>query len=342
MPAPMHCRPRCRLARAGVAALLAAATIAPAAAQLRATANGPATLAPVPTFASTQTPSPQSPQSPQTLQSPTQQSTKPALPQTPPWLSDDYSLRPAATTAAQTTPAATGFPASTAPPAARSPIVPTQFAAEAPTSSIPADAATDDGSRTPIQRRTSPSPAGITAPPSLGGTVWGAVGCLAFVGLLLVGAARTVRKKFPASLGVLPREACEVLGRRRLDARTQLAFVRLNQRLLVLGTGPDGVRTLAELTDPQEIDQLTGLCRLNTLGRIAPANADRGSRFASLFRKQFPTTRAVAPSQSPASADELADLNRDNFATPAAAEPGHFPTGPATRPPSTRLDVMTP
>ena len=31
--------------------------------------------------------------------------------------------------------------------------------------------------------------------------------------------------------------------------------------MLLLGVGPDGVRTLAEVTDPVEVDLLTGACR---------------------------------------------------------------------------------
>lgn len=38
-------------------------------------------------------------------------------------------------------------------------------------------------------------------------------------------------------------------------------LVRCGSRMLVLGVGPDGVRTLAEITDPLEVDVLAGACR---------------------------------------------------------------------------------
>ena len=38
-------------------------------------------------------------------------------------------------------------------------------------------------------------------------------------------------------------------------------LVRCGSRMLVLGVGPDGVRTLAEISDPLEVDLLAGACR---------------------------------------------------------------------------------
>jgi len=50
--------------------------------------------------------------------------------------------------------------------------------------------------------------------------------------------------------------ALEVLGRQNLSGRHQLYLVRLGGRLLLVGAGPEGLSTLAEVRDPQEFAQL--------------------------------------------------------------------------------------
>jgi hypothetical protein len=52
-----------------------------------------------------------------------------------------------------------------------------------------------------------------------------------------------------------------VLGRRSLDNRHAVTLVRCGSRVLVLGFSPQGMHTLAEVTDPVEVDFLSGLCR---------------------------------------------------------------------------------
>ena len=311
--------------------LLLGVLIAPsaAAAQLRSTANAPVSLQPAPVQTSAADFSPPLQTLPQLGATETPQTVPQAtLPTQPPWTTgDDLRAAPLATL-------------SSAEPTA------------AATQPMPINAT----GRTPITRESMPA-AGTRPTASLGGTIWGAVACLAFVGLLAVGATRTLRRKLPASLGVLPREACEVLGRRRLDARTQLTLVRLDRRVLVLGLGPDGARTLAELTDPAEIDRLAGLCRLNDVAQSA------GRGFGSMLQKQL--TPAATPQPAAASGSitsdsvtsgsitsELADLNRDNFEpaaprphtaasyTPALSTP--FTAATAPSPPASRLDVSTP
>jgi hypothetical protein len=37
--------------------------------------------------------------------------------------------------------------------------------------------------------------------------------------------------------------------------------VRCGPKILILGVGPDGIRTLSEITDPVEIDLMAGACR---------------------------------------------------------------------------------
>ena len=233
-------------------------------------------------------------------------------PTVPPWITQpDVTRRTVAVDPAAVDPALE-------PAAYETPVEPSVAAAGSPIS------------RTPIGRdEAMPSSA-----PSLGGAVWGAVAVLIVLGLLAAGLLRGLRSKLPASLAPLPREACEVFGRRRLDARTQITLVRIDRRLLVLGVGPDGANTLAEIDDPVEIDRLAGLCRLNQSAAGAP------SAFGSLLagRLRRPTSSSDDPNAP-------ADLNREAFAPPDAIRPDPDPPSqptPRRLRPGQRLDVTTP
>ena len=250
------------------------------------------------------------PLAPRPQQFPMPREPLPTRPTTPPWMTQPENLRPAPVVQASNT-----VPAD-APESTRVDLITTE------------PAKTPIGDRTPIQR----TDAGSTS--AAGQTIWSAVLGLVIAGVVVVGLARMLRKRLPASLAPLPREACEVLGRRRLDARTQLTLVRLDSRVLVLGLGPDGVRTLAELDDPTEIDRLTGLCRLSQ------PSGPTGGAFASMLARQSTSKRAVAPSSVPLSPDAPADLNRDNFPIPTAASSGT--AGNARGRLRPRLDVTTP
>lgn len=107
--------------------------------------------------------------------------------------------------------------------------------------------------------KTSPSGPARKAPVS-GSSWWTTIGSLVAVIGLIVLVAKLVRKHSPASAGALPREVFHSLGRRSLDFRHSVQVVRVGSRLLVLAVSPDGVRTLAEITDPVEVDYLAGLC----------------------------------------------------------------------------------
>ncbi len=52
--------------------------------------------------------------------------------------------------------------------------------------------------------------------------------------------------------------ALEVLGRSALSPRHQVALVRVGRRVLVVGLGPEGLRTLSEITDPLQVSELLG------------------------------------------------------------------------------------
>lgn len=74
-----------------------------------------------------------------------------------------------------------------------------------------------------------------------------AVGCIWVLRRLQVGVARLGGQRM-----------LEVVARTSLGPKHQLVLVRVAQRVLVVGTGPDGVTPVAEFRDPAEVVALTG------------------------------------------------------------------------------------
>jgi flagellar biogenesis protein FliO len=68
------------------------------------------------------------------------------------------------------------------------------------------------------------------------------------------------RRGLPKQPPQLPREALEVLGRQRLFGKQELQLVRLGKKLVLLNITPGSTEPLAEVTDAEEVDRLTGLC----------------------------------------------------------------------------------
>lgn len=129
-------------------------------------------------------------------------------------------------------------------------------------------------------------PAEKSGNPSRGtGSVWGTLGALTVVLTLILAGARFWKKHSGVLPGGIPTEALELLGRRAIDQKQVLHLVRLGSRILVLGSSPGGIRTLAEIDDPIEVDLLTGLCQRDesagsfsqTFGALFNRQANSGS-----------------------------------------------------------------
>ena len=60
--------------------------------------------------------------------------------------------------------------------------------------------------------------------------------------------------------GGIPSEVMQALGSSPIDARTRLTLVRCGNRILVLAQTATGVQPISEITDPNEVRQLTALC----------------------------------------------------------------------------------
>ncbi|HMP07875.1 MAG TPA: flagellar biosynthetic protein FliO, partial [Lacipirellulaceae bacterium] len=83
---------------------------------------------------------------------------------------------------------------------------------------------------------------------------------VAAVAALYLACSWMLRGGKPASSGALPAEAFAVLGRAPLTSQSFAQLVRLGNKLVLLAVGANGATALAEVTDPEEVDRIAGLC----------------------------------------------------------------------------------
>ncbi len=76
------------------------------------------------------------------------------------------------------------------------------------------------------------------------------------------------RRALPKSNQALPTDALEVLGRAPLAARHNMQLIRLGHRLLLVSVSPDTARTLLEIDNPDEVNDLIAICKQNQPGSI--------------------------------------------------------------------------
>ncbi len=69
-----------------------------------------------------------------------------------------------------------------------------------------------------------------------------------------------MRRATPGTPMTLPNQVVEVLGRAPLAGRHQVHLLRCGHKLLLVSVTPDTAETLAEITDPFEVDRIAGLC----------------------------------------------------------------------------------
>lgn len=135
---------------------------------------------------------------------------------------------------------------------------------------LPGRSPTNSTATTPARDRSTPQSA----------TLWGTVAALGVVAVALFFAARWLRTHGPTSLRGLPVDAVDILGQRVLSRGVSVHLIRCGSRALLVGVGPDGVRTLSEVTDPVEVDLLVGACRRRDEQSLA------GGQFGQLWQRQ--------------------------------------------------------
>jgi flagellar biosynthetic protein FliP len=180
------------------------------------------------------------------------------------------------------------------PPTARSTTTILAASADQRALSTPTAGATQTGAspaKTPIRRPTDSRVPSARPGPSSSGMpdVWGTVLVLAGIVLVLWLGASGLKRFAPQRARELPPEVIDLLGVQPLSPQQAIHLVRVGERLLVVGAGPDGLRTLTEIIDPAEVQHLTLLCRssaantgpaslFNSLPRLPASLAGRASR----------------------------------------------------------------
>jgi len=99
--------------------------------------------------------------------------------------------------------------------------------------------------------------------PAAGAAVSKVVTSLAVVLGLFVLGMLLLRKAHARGGATLPGEVVQTLGRAPLSGRQEMHLVRVGNKLLLLSVTPTGAETLTEITEPEEIDRLAGICRQN-------------------------------------------------------------------------------
>jgi len=110
----------------------------------------------------------------------------------------------------------------------------------------------------PPRTADSQSPANVRFGLPLVVTVGGSLAVVLGVFFLI---AWAVRSAAPRGLTLLPSEVVEVLGRAPLAGRQQLHLLRCGKKLILVSVTPAGAETLTEISDPEEVDRLAGLCQ---------------------------------------------------------------------------------
>lgn len=149
---------------------------------------------------------------------------------------------------------------------------------------------------TPLTPRTAKPDSGETARqhPGWSATLWP----LLFVVGLIVFGARWLKARSPSTARGLPSEAFEILGRKAIDTRTSVVLARSGTRVLLLSLSPHGLQTLAEITDPVEVDCLAGLCH------ATQRDQSLVETFRSLLHKPTGSKPTIRQSSSASSLEE--------------------------------------
>lgn len=147
---------------------------------------------------------------------------------------------------------------------------------------------------------------GTTKKPQRGtGSMLRTIGALIFVVALIMIGSKFLRKHAPRLNGGIPDEAMQVLGKRAIGQKQVVHLVRLGSRILVIGGSPTGLQTLAEITDPIEVDFLSGMCQQD-----APESQfTRG--FLAMFRRQPIDDPSETPPPDEAAEPTASDRIRD-------------------------------
>lgn len=132
------------------------------------------------------------------------------------------------------------------------------------------------------------------------GVVIGAVLLLAYIW----------RRAAPRSAQPLPSDVMSVIGRFPLAGRQMAQLVKLGSKLVLVSITPEGVKPITEVTDPEEVTRILGLCEQNNPHSASAAFRDV---FDQLIRE---------PASSGFLGEETALIDRQKLADAYANTPG--------------------
>ena len=100
------------------------------------------------------------------------------------------------------------------------------------------------------------------AEPQMESLTTAGAGLAIVVGLFLL-CSWFFRRTGPKATSPLPKDAVAVLGRVPLAGNHFAHLIKLGSRLILVAVGPDNVTTLAEVSEPSEVQNLLSLCMQN-------------------------------------------------------------------------------
>lgn len=98
-------------------------------------------------------------------------------------------------------------------------------------------------------------------------------------GILIVGWVARQYFKVAGPLQGRSPSCLEILARQALGPQQQLALIRLRSKVILVGTTPSGMSTLATIDDPGEVTQL--------MAELRPAASSNGPTWRDLFRPRI-------------------------------------------------------
>lgn len=107
-----------------------------------------------------------------------------------------------------------------------------------------------------------------SSPPTAGRAIATVVSSLAVV-VGLLGVVAWLARRFHPTPQSLPSELYQHLGTTTLGGRQSIHVMRFGAKLLLVVAGPTGLQPLAELTDADDVERLTALCRPKSSSTIA-------------------------------------------------------------------------
>jgi len=105
------------------------------------------------------------------------------------------------------------------------------------------------------------------------------VGSLAIVVGLFLMLAWFAKRNMPAGQRPLDSDVVQVLGRAPLSGKQMMHLVRLGPKLLLVSVSAQGAETLAEVSDPVEVERLMALCQQNSGGSVSESFRDVLTQF---------------------------------------------------------------